>query len=431
MGYADRTKGSYGLHQRARRVLPAGVSYSIRSLPPHPFYVERAQGAKLYDVDGNVYTDYWMGHGALLLGHAPGAVVEAVKTQLPLGTHYGFSHPLEVEMAEQIVKHIPCAEMVRFTNSGTEANMYCLRLARAYTGRWGVVKVEGGWHGGYDGLHAYVSRPYGRVESAGLNPKAVEDVKAVPFNDVEAARRMVKDFKPACFILEPVMAAAGFITPEPGYLEALREICDEEGVLLVFDEVVTGFRMGLGGAQGYYGVKPDLSVLGKIMGGGFPVGAFCGPQEIMELIDHEKHSEPEERSAHGGTFTANPISMAAGLATIKTLLDGRVYRHVNGLGERIRRGLDDIFQGSQLEASVTGVGSMFAVHFQANPPKSAGEAAKGDVEAARAYFTHMLEHNIVYLTPTVCHCWVSNAHSEEDVEEFLSATEEFVKGYRG
>ncbi|MFH0850279.1 MAG: aminotransferase class III-fold pyridoxal phosphate-dependent enzyme, partial [Candidatus Bathyarchaeota archaeon] len=316
MGYKERTKGSLRLYERAQRVLPAGVSYQLRDITPHPFYVRKAQGVKLTDVDGNVYTDYWVGHGALILGHSPEPVVEAVAKQLHNGTHFGFCHELEIELAERIVDMMPSAEMVRYTSSGTEANLYGTRLARAYTGSMKMVKIEGGWHGGYDSLHTAVHAPFNVPESAGLNPKTVEDTSAVPFNDLEAAEKALKPGDKACLIIEPVMGAGGFITPEQGYLEGLRELCDDTGTLLIFDEVVTGFRLAPGGAQEYYGVTPDVSIIGKILGGGFPVGALVGRREVFERINHNKYPRMQERSAQGGTFTGNPISMTAGIATL-------------------------------------------------------------------------------------------------------------------
>ena len=427
--YTDRTPKSRKLFERANKVLPAGVTYAIRAIPPYPFYVNRAEGVKVHDVDDNTYTDYWVGHGALILGHSPKPVVDAVEKQLPIGTHYGFSHEHEIGLAERIVKHVPSAEMVRFTNSGTEANMYCTRLARAYTDRVKMLKIEGGWHGGYDSLQAYVSKPFGRPESAGLNPKALEDTLAAPFNDLEAAREVGMHNKLACIILEPVMGAGGFLTPEPGYLEGLREICDDTGALLIFDEVITGFRLGLGCAQGYYGVTPDLTVLGKIIGGGFPIGAFVGPKEIMERLDHFKYPQPEERSAHGGTFVGNPISTLAGCATIDELEKGEVYRHVDDLGLKMRKGLEEVFEDSKLPAVVTGVGSTFAIHFQKKAPRNASAAEDSDIKASRAYFNHMLDRNIVYLSPTLNHCFICEPHTEKHVEEYLKATEDFMKSY--
>jgi glutamate-1-semialdehyde 2,1-aminomutase len=426
-GYKQRTGKSEELYERAKKVLPAGVSYGLRALSPHPFYVKDAEGVTLYDEDGNKYTDYWVGHGALILGHSPKPVVDAVMKQLPNGTHIGFAHEKEVELAERIVKYVPSAEMVRYTSSGTEANMYGTRLARAYTGRNKMLKIEGGWHGGYDSLHSHVSKPFGRLESAGLNEKVLEDTYAVPFNDLDAATKIAKEHELSCIIVEPLMGAAGFLAPSSGYLEGLRELCDDIGALLIFDEVITGFRLGINCAQGHYGVTPDLTILGKIVGGGFPIGVFCGKQEVMELIDHHKYPDPEKRSAHGGTFTGNPISMVAGMATLDALADGKIYDDINNKGRRLREEIRDIC--SDAPVSVTGDGSLFAVHFQKDEPKHSGDLLKTDLKASQAYFKHMLDIGIVYLTPAVCHGFVCEPHTDQDMDMFLSATEDFVKSY--
>ncbi len=430
MMFTGKTPRSKELYDRACKVLPAGVSYGIRALPPYPFFVEKAHGVKLTDIDGNEYTDYWVGHGALILGHSPKKVMDAVKKQLPFGTHVGFSHEHEIELAERIVASVPSAEMVRYCASGTEANMYGTRLARGYTGRMKMLKIEGGWHGGYDSLHKAVSYPFNRSESAGLNPKTTEDTDAVPFNDLDAARKKLASKEYACMILEPVMGAAGFITPEPGYLQGLREVCDETETLLIFDEVVTGFRLAPGGAQELYGVKPDMTILGKIIGGGFPIGAFCASAGIMERIDQRKYPRAEERVAHGGTFTGNPISMVAGCATLDLLKDGKVYIDIDRLGGRMRSGLEEIFGVGKLSATVTGIGSTFAIHFQSKTPRNAGDTARNDPKATRAYFAHMLNRRIVYLSPNVSHCWICSPHTKGDVDAYLAATEEFVKNYK-
>jgi len=428
--FAGKTPKSKELYDRACRVLPAGVSYGIRALPPYPFFVEKAQGVKITDVDGNEYTDFWVGHGALILGHSPKRVLDAVTKQLPYGTHIGCSHEHEIELAERIVENVPSAGQVRYCASGTEANLYGTRLARGYTGRMKMLKIEGGWHGGYDSLHKAVSYPYTKSESAGLNPKTTEDTDAVPYNDLEAARRKLKTKEYACMILEPVMGAAGFITPEPGYLKGLREACSETGTVLIFDEVITGFRLAPGGAQELYGVKPDMTILGKIIGGGFPIGAFCASAEIMERIDQRKYPKAEERVAHGGTFTGNPISMVAGCATIDQLKDGKIYIDIDRLGSRMRTGLEDIFQRGKIPASVTGVGSTFAIHFQAKPPKNAGDCAKNDIPTTKAYFAHMLDAGIIYLSPTVSHSWISSPHTKADIDAYLAATEDFIRKYK-
>jgi glutamate-1-semialdehyde 2,1-aminomutase len=428
--FSVKTPKSKKLYDRACRVLPGGVSYGIRALPPYPFFVEEAQGVKLRDVDGNEYTDFWVGHGALILGHSPRRVMDAVKKQLPYGTHIGFSHELEIELAERIVRNVPSAEMVRYCTSGTEANMYGTRLARGFTGRMKMLKIEGGWHGGYDSLHKAVSYPFKKSESAGLNPKTTEDTDAVPYNDLEAARKRLKSKEYACMILEPVMGASGFLTPEPGYLQGLREACDDADTMLIFDEVVTGFRLAPGGAQELYGVKPDITILGKIIGGGFPIGAFCGSSEIMEHIDQRKYPKAEERVAHGGTFTGNPISMVAGCTTLDLLRDGRTYISIDKLGKRMRDGLEEVFERGKLPATVTGVGSTFAIHFQSKIPRNAADTARNDAAATKAYFSYMLDRGIVYLSPSVSHCWISSPHTVGDIDAYIAATEEFVKDYR-
>jgi len=426
-GYAEKTPRSAGLYERADKVLPAGVSYAIRDITPHPFYIAKAEGCRLTDVDGNVYTDYWMGHGALILGHAPKNVVEAVAKQLHKGTHYGFAHQLEVELAERITEMIPSAEMVRYTSSGTEANMYASRLARAYTGRMKMVKIEGGWHGGYDSLHTAV-RSFDAPESAGLNPKTYEDTSAVPFNDLEPARAALKGGDVACIVVEPMMGAAGFLTPEPGFLEGLREVCDETGTLLIFDEVITGFRLSPGGAQPYFGVDADITIIGKIMGGGFPIGAFCGRKDIFERLDHRKYPDATKRAFHGGTFTGNPVSMVAGITTLDILRDGKVHEYIGGLGEKMMAGMDDIISRSGIDACLTGIGSTFAVHFQKEKPLNARDIAGNDVEVARAYWAHMLAQNIIYISPALPHSFIGEPHTLDDVEAYLAATEEYFKG---
>ena len=427
MSYEDRTEDSRRLYERAQKVLPGGVTYQLRDITPHPFYVKKAQGVKLTDVDGNVFTDYWVGHGALILGHSPKVVVDAVMKQLPYGTHYGFCHELEVELAERVVDMVPSAELVRYTSSGTEANLYASRLARAYTGRMPMVKIEGGWHGGYDSLHKAVHPPFNVSESAGLNPKTVEDTYAIPFNDLEAAEKALKPEDKACLIVEPVLGVGGFITPEEGYLEGLREICDDTGTLLIFDEVISGFRVAPDSAQGYYGVTPDISIFGKILGGGFPIGAFVGRRDIFEMINHQKFPDMQARSAHGGTFTGNPISMTAGIATLDYLKDGKVHKQIGRLGDKMRKGFNDIIDRYNTPASVLGVESCFALHFRATPPRNARETAEGDAKTAKAFYEHMLNKGIAFMTPSTCHAWVCEPHTEQDVDEFLQATEEFFK----
>ncbi len=427
--YVSKTPISKLLYERAKKVLPAGVSYAIRHFEPYPFYTAKAKGCRLYDVDGNEYIDFWLGHTALILGHSPPAVVKAVKRQLEKGTHYGTAHELEIALAEQVAKMIPTAEMIRFTNSGTEANMYAVRLARAYTGRRKIAKFEGGWHGGYDALHKAVKPPFELPESAGLTPGALEDTLVLPFNDLEGVRKRLKGIEKevAAIIIEPVLGAGGAIPAEKEFLKGLRELCDQHGILLIVDEVITGFRLAPGGVQQFFGVKPDITVLGKILGGGFPVGAFCGPAEIMERIDHTRYQRPNH-SFHGGTFTANPVTMTAGLTTLKLLEDGELINRLNRLGDKIRQQIRDIFEAKGVDVQVTGAGSLFSVYFTREEVKDTNAAFRSDKKKLMEYHSRLLVNGIFFLPGhygALC-----TAHRRAEIEKLFLETEDFAKGLK-
>ena len=422
------------MFEKAKKYLPGGVTYALRSFEPCPFYVAKANGSRVWDIDGKEYIDYWMGHGAILMGHGYAPVIEAVKDQMDYGAHFGFSHEWEVKWAEQICRMIPSSEMVRPTSSGTEANMYLIRLARAYTGRRKVGKFEGHWHGGYDALHKAVNYPFDKPASLGLTEGVVSDAVILPFNDLGGVRDKIKGENLACIILEPIMGAGGFITPENDFLKGVRELCDEKDILLIFDEVITGFRFP-GGAQKFYGVKPDLTTLGKIVGGQyFPAGALCGRADIMEKTDHIKYPNFYERSAHGGTYVGNPLVARAGYTLLKELerREGKIYPYLSKLGKRMRDGVADIFERKGFQAYVTGEASMFAIHFTKERPRDGLTAQRTkDLSLTKALFTFMLSHNIVYLSPTAMFCFISFSHSKEDIDKFLSLTEEFVNKLKG
>jgi glutamate-1-semialdehyde 2,1-aminomutase len=423
--YVARTPKSKSLYERAKRVLPGGVSYSIRYFEPYPFYTARAQGSKLYDVDGNEYVDFWLGHTALILGHSPPKVIEAVKKQLEDGTQYGTAHELEIILAEQVAKMVPSAQMIRFTNSGTEANMYAIRLARAYTGKSRIAKFEGGWHGGYDALHVGVKYPFTLPESAGLTPGATRETLLLPFNDSAGVEeKLHREKNVAAIIVEPVLGGSGGIPAESAFLKALREFCSERDILLIFDEVITGFRLAPGGAQQYYNVLPDITVLGKILGGGFPVGAFCGPREIMERLDTLVHKRPYF-SFHGGTFAANPITMAAGLATVRILEDGQLINKLNLLGQEVREKTRKIFDANSVTVQVTGTSSLFNVHFTKDPVKDANSAFRADRNKQIDYSLNLIESGVFVLPSHTAA--LSTVHSKADVERFLSATEGYAR----
>lgn len=421
--YLRKTAKSKTLYKRAKQFLPAGVSYGIRSFEPYPFYTARAEGSRLYDVDGNEYIDFWLGHTALILGHSRPTIVAAVEKQLRDGTHYGTPHELEIQLAEQVAKMVPSCEMIRFTNSGTEANMYVTRLARTFTGKEKIAKFEGGWHGGYDALHVGVKYPFDIPESAGLTKGSLQDTVLLPFNNLEGVRAKLKNQQIASIIIEPVLGSGGGVPVEIEFLKGLRELCDEKDILLIFDEVITGFRLAPGGAQEYYDVTPDLTVLGKILGGGFPVGAFCGSREIMERVDSVAHKRPYY-SFHGGTFAANPIAMTAGLATLKTLEDGRLIDGLNALGEKTRRKLSGIFESNGVDAQVTGAGSIFNVHFTKENVKDAIAAFKADKGRLLEYDLQLIANGIFFL-PTHNGA-LSTAHSEMDMEKLFSETEKYA-----
>lgn len=422
--YLTKTVKSKRLYERAKRVLPAGVSYFIRYFEPYPFYVDWAKGSHIRDVDGNAYVDFWMGHYTHILGHSPVSVVEAVKKQVEHGTHYGVCHELEVSVAEQIAKMVPCAELVRFCSSGTEAAMYATRLVRAFTGRSRVVKFLGGWHGGYDALHCAVKPPFDAPESSGITAGALKDTVTAPFNDLEGTARKIKRLDVAAIIVEPVLGSAGCIPAKKDFLKGLKELCSEKDALLIFDEVITGFRLAPGGGQQYYGVVPDVAVLGKILGGGFPVGAVVGRREVMERTDALLYEKPQ-LSFHGGTFTANPVTLSAGMVMLRALEDGNVIRGLNAEGERVQKRLEDVFERGKAHAKVNRAGSLFHVHFTKEEVTSPEIASRADKKRLAEYHSALTENGVFFLSGKTGA--ISSTHSSEDLEKLVSETENYVK----
>jgi len=426
-GYVESTPRSREMYEKAKSIYPGGISYRIRYFEPYPFCAVNANGSRLYDIDGNSYTDYWCGHFALILGHRHPVVIKAVEEQLDKGYNYGVFHDVEIELAEQVTKMVPSAEMVRFACSGTEANMYAVRLARTYTRRVKVAKFEGNWHGGYDPLHVAVKPPLDQPQSGGLAEGALKDTVVLPYNDLEGVRKRIKGLDLASMVIEPVMGGGGIIPAEKEFLKGLREICDDTGTVLVFDEVMTGFRLSPGGAQQLYGILPDLTVFGKIVGGGFPIGAIAGSGEIMEHMDHFKY-RGTEYCFLGGTHVGNPISTSAGYATLKLLEDGTIHSRIDKLGEKASRGMQDIFDRSGFEAQSLGIGSLFGCHFTRHKPiKDIHAVTLENVEAAKRLHRYLLDRGIFILTPILIHGAISSAHTEKDIDQLLAAVEGFVK----
>ena len=418
------------LFERARRVLPGGVVYHIRFFHPYPLYIERGSGSRVRDVDGYEYVDMWMGHGALILGHAPKPLLEALEEVKDIGTHLGYANEYAVEYAELLTKVIPGVDMVRFCNSGTEANMYALRLARAYTKRKYVVKMEGGWHGGYDALHVGVSRPYRGPESAGLPEEYVSLTILVPFNDLDALEKALKEHEVAAVVLEPVLGAGGCIAPRDGYLKELVNLAHSYGALVIFDEVITGFRLALGGAQEYFGVKADIVVLGKIVGGGVAgAGAFAARSEIMELLDVIKHPNPRERPFHGGTFTGNPLTILAGMKTVEYLARNKhLYEHLDEATTTLMRGIETACSENGIECYATGARGMIGIHFTKKKPENAREAheLRWSDSVYKALHKFAILHGYIYMTESNAHLLPSMVHSLEEIKGFVEMFREFA-----
>lgn len=416
---------SQRLFEDSRKVLVGGVNSPVRAMKPYPFFVERAGGCRLYDADGRSYIDYCLGYGPLILGHANPAVVDAVAAQLEKGTLYGAPTELEIDFARKIAKHVPSAEMVRFVNTGTEATMGAIRLARGVTGKNRFVKFEGAFHGAHDYVLVKAgsgATTQGVPNSAGIPADTTKNTILAPFNDEEAIERIVEEEDDlACIILEPIIGNIGCVMPKPGYLRFLRKITKEHEVLLIFDEVITGFRLGLGGAQGYYGVKPDITTLGKILGGGLPIGCIASTRDVME------HMAPVGEVYQAGTFNGNPLSMTAGLAAIGELERPGVYEALEKTGGHMRKGLRDISEDLGIDTRVYGVASMYQMYFTGEEVTDYQSALRADKDLFLRYQQELLKKG-VFLPPSQYECnFISTAHREEDIERTLVEMESALR----
>ncbi len=425
---------SLELFNRARKVLPGGVTYHIRFYHPYPLYIARGKGSRVWDVDGYEYIDFWMGHGALILGHVPKPLLEALEEVKEIGTHLGFANEYAVRYAELLAKVIPNVNMIRFCNSGTEANMYALRLARAYTKRKYVVKMEGGWHGGYDALHVGVSPPYVGPESLGLPEEYIGLTLVVPFNDVDALEKVLREKEVAAVVLEPVLGAGGCIPPEKGFLKEAVNVAHKYGALVVFDEVITGFRLALGGAQEYFGVEADIVVLGKIVGGGIAgAGAFGGRAEIMELLDQVKIPKARERPFHGGTFTGNPLTILAGMKTIEYLKSNKhLYERLDEITKTLIEGIERSCLEEGVECFVTGARGMVGIHFTKAKPANARQAQelRWSESVYRALHKYSLLKGYMFMTEHLSHLLPSMVHSVEEAKGFVEMFRDFLRNLK-
>ncbi len=417
------TANSRDLYARARRVIPGGVNSPARSwggVGGDPIFLARAQGSRVWDADGNELIDYVCSWGPLILGHTHPDVVQAVNQAAALGTSYGAPTAGEVRMAELVVSAVPSIEMVRFVNSGTEATMSALRLARAATGRSKIVKFDGGYHGHDDALLVKAgsgAATHGVPTSAGIHPGLAADTVVVPYNDLGAVEGVFERHRGqiAAVVVEPIAGNMGVVPPLSGYLEGLRSITENDGALLIFDEVISGFRAGWGGAQTLYGVMPDITCLGKIIGGGLPVGAYGGRASIME------HVAPLGNMYQAGTLSGNPLAMAAGVATLERLQDQDVYTALEARAARLQNGLDSVLSEADVPHTINRVGSLLTVFFSPEPVTDMASASACDTGAFSRFFHAMLGEG-VYIPPSQFEAWfVSLAHTEADIDATVSA----------
>ena len=416
---ADR---SSRLYKRAKELMPGGVSSPVRAFRPYPRYISSGKGSHITDVDGREYIDLCMAFGPLVLGHAHPAVVRALQRQAERGTLYGAPVEAEIEYAEMIRRSFPSMEMMRMVSTGTEATMHALRLARGYTGRKKIIKFEGCFHGAHDAVLVKAgsgATTHSAPNSLGVLEEVAGNTLLARYNDLSSVRAGLEANKGevAALIVEPVMGNVGPILPRPGFLQGLRDLADEHGSLLVFDEVITGFRLSMGGAQGLYGIMPDITTLGKIAGGGMPIGVFGAREEIMRLVS------PLGKVYQAGTFSGNPMSLAAGMATVKEL-ERQGHGELDRKGAALRDGLKEALQECKVPHQVAGVGSMFQLFLGPAEVVNYQDALRADTALFDRMFLRLLDAGI-YLAPSQFETnFLSTAHSDEDVRRTVDAISE-------
>jgi glutamate-1-semialdehyde 2,1-aminomutase len=415
--------------EKAKRFLPGGVNSPVRAFRAvggEPFFVVKGLGAWVFDSEGRRYVDYICSWGALILGHSDPRVLSVLKDQLERGTSYGLLSPWEVELAEKLVDHVPSLEMVRLLSSGTEATMTAIRLSRAFTGRKRVIKFEGCYHGHSDGLLVQAGSgalTFGVPSSQGVPEEYASLTLVAPYNDLDSVERLFKAYSGeiASVIVEPVCGNMGVVLPREGFLQGLRDLCDKNGALLIFDEVITGFRLSLSGAQGLYGVRPDLTCLGKIIGGGLPVGAVGGRREIMRLL------APEGPVYQAGTLAGNPLAVRAGLETIRILEMENPYEELEKKTKALAQGILEAFGEKGIPVRLNQIGSMFSVFFTEGEVFDLDSAKRSDTALFSAFFHGLLKRGIL-IPPSQFEAWfVSTAHTEEHFSLTLEAIRETLK----
>jgi glutamate-1-semialdehyde 2,1-aminomutase len=422
-------KISEELYAKACALMPGGVNSPVRAFKAvggGPLFIKQGQGSRMVDADDRSYIDYCMSWGVLILGHAHPFVVEALKKAVVKGLSYGAPTAAETELAEAVAAAFPSVERVRLTPSGTEAVMSAVRLARAFTGRDLVVKVDGGYHGHGDQMLVQSGSgvlTFGLPGTPGIPADVTKHTLSIPYNDTQALRELAARHgdQVAAFIVEPVMGNAGVIPPGPEYLSTLRAVCDQMGALLILDEVITGFRVAYGGAQELYGIKADLTTMGKILGGGLPLAAYGGRKELMERI------APEGPVYQAGTYAGNPLAVQAGLATLKVIKNAQTYEQLEERGAALEGGLREIAGRYEVPLQVNREGSMFTVFFTASPVQDLASAQTANTKMFSRFFNLMLEGG-VYLPPSQFEAgFISMAHSTKDLEDTLEAADRALK----
>lgn len=419
------TSTSSKLFAEAQKHMPGGVNSPVRafkSVGREPLYIKRAKGAKMFDADDNEFIDYVGSWGPMILGHAPENVIKAIREAAQDGTSFGASSEKEIELAVLIKKFVPSIEIVRMVNSGTEATMSAMRLARGFTGREKIIKFEGCYHGHGDSFLSKAGSgvvTLGLPDSPGVTKSTAKDTLNAKYNDIKSVQDLIEQNKNeiAAVFIEPVAGNMGCVAAEKEFLNALRELCAAENILLVFDEVMTGFRLAKGGAQEVYGIKPDLTTFGKIIGGGLPVGAYGGRKEIMQLI------APAGPVYQAGTLSGNPLAMTAGLETLKAIeADPNFYQNLAASCEYLYAGIENNLRELKLDYAFNRVGSMFTLFFTGEKVVDFASAKTSDTKIFGAYFNQMLESGI-YLPPSQFEaCFVSAAHGKEDFDETIKAS---------
>ena len=434
--FEARHPGSQRLHERARKVFPSGVTHDIRAFYPWPVYIERASGARKWDVDGNEFVDYIGGHGALMLGHGRPEVLDAMRAAMERGTHFGSSHELEIEWGEQVLAMVPCGERVRFTSSGTEATMMALRLARAYTGRSHVVKLDEHFHGWHDLAVGHLGLDEARPAAIGVPPGFYENLTIVRAGDTAALEEVLDARDVAAVILEPTGAHWGTHPLDPSYLHAARELTRQAGTLFVMDEVITGFRMAPGGAQERYDVRPDLSTHAKIVAGGQPGGCVTGREDVIGMLDHRDGDESwnQRRVPHQGTYNAQPVAAAAGLAALRIIEGGVENRRADDTTADLVRALNGLFERESIPGSAWCVSSMWHLNLGYEAPKpsdvdwDAAEEPRGVLPTLERPLKWALFNHGVDLMGTGG--MVSSAHGVPEIEATIAAFEAAIRDLR-